>query len=184
MSIRTALLAVGLLMAAACGDDQCLVEPGCGSQVVVQQTPPPPVPAVLAIASFSVVETQVPGDYFCESYCLTPFVHIVETTGLGRAQIKSVTVFGYELSGAARWCPVEPGQQVTITLIEDAWIGASSMGQERTILVTYDDGVGGVATVSARTLVASSAPAIAVRGASNCNFTSAKPVQSLRSTSR
>jgi len=153
--LSTAILA----MSACSGDEECLTQPGCGSSSSSSSSARPPTAAVLQIASFSVLESSVPGDYFCDGFCLTPFVDIVEKTGLGRAYIKSITVLGYRvLSSTAQSCPFQPGQNASLLLFEDAWLTESSLGQERTLVVTYDDGTGSLVTMSARTLVTSTVP--------------------------
>ena len=178
-------LVAALLMVSACSRPAfCLTEPACPSQ-----PPPPstPVSSVLQIASFSVVESHIPGDYFCDGFCLTPFVDLVETTGLGRASIKSITVLGYRVvSTTGLSCVVQPGQRLNLVLNDDAWRSDSSMGEERTIEITYDDGTGVAATVAARTLVTSTAPERRV--SEGCRLGNAVPVNtvgpSLISTSR
>ena len=187
LSMKMTLLSVALLMVSACSDGPCLAEPGCDPP----PPPPPPaaVPAVLQIASFSVVEARIPGDYFCDAFCLIPFVDLVEKSGVGRAYITSITVLGYRvLPSTGQSCPVEPGRHVSLVLGEDAWLSESSLGQERTIVITYDDGTGTVSTLSERTLVKpspSEPQGFDPQGCRLGNATSLNtPAQSLRSTSR
>jgi len=152
-------LVAALVLVSACSGDQCLVEPGCWSSSPPPPPPPTPIAAVLEIASFSVVEYHIPGDYFCGGFCQTPVIDVVEKTSVGRAFIRSVTVLGYKtLSTTPSSCPVQPGQHLRLNPLEEAWLVDSAVGQERTILVTYDDGAGGVETLSGRTLVTSGLP--------------------------
>jgi len=176
-----------MVLVSACSGDQCLVEPGCGSSS--PPPPPPPIAAVLEIASFSVVEYHIPGDYFCGGFCQTPVIDVVEKTSVGRAFIRSVTVLGYKtLSTTPTSCPVQPGQHLRLNLLEEAWLVDSAVGQERTIVVTYDDGAGGAATLSGRTFVTASLPEGPFDNLSSCRL--GRPVSvemlapSLRSTSR
>ena len=149
---RLSFVAAALLVVSACSGEP-LPSPG------ELPPPPPPVGGVLQIASFSVVESRIPGDYFCDGFCLTPFVDVVEKTGVGRAYIKSITVLGYRVpSATANSCSVQPGRHLNLVLNDSAWLSDSSIGQERTIVITYDDGTGLVETLSARALVTSTAP--------------------------
>jgi hypothetical protein len=180
--MKVALLGVALLMVSACSDGSpCLVEPGCPSSA----SPPPPVAAVLQISAFSVAEARIPGDYFCDPFCLTPFVQVVEKTGVRRAYIKSITVVGYQVSSSTpQSCPVEPGQHVSLLLGEDAWRSESAIGQERTILVTYDDGTGTLSTLSERTLVTPSPSQPQTYDPRGCRLGNAVTVKTLASSLR
>jgi hypothetical protein len=163
---RTCLLLVTLLALAsvACSDGgrTChdgLMGPGCMAlpppakpQSKLPASPELLPPAALEIASFSVLAVPIPGDDECAlPYpCLVPVVDVVEETGVGRANVTSLTVVGYQLTSS---CPVGPGQRVSLSPGFFWWGVDTVMGQEQTIVVTYDDGTGVVHTLSAKGLV-------------------------------
>ena len=142
-----------LVLVSGCSDDtQCLVEPRCHGEK--PSTPPPPSPAELEIASFSVILYHTsPGDD-CFDGCEQPVIDVVEKTGLGRASIASVTMWGLlAVTSPGSTCTVEPGQH---RAIRSGWyspVTSSTIGEERTAIVTYKDGTGRIETLSASTLV-------------------------------
>ena len=133
-----------LVLASACSDsDPCLTTPGGCDKA--------PPPAVLKIASFSMIYYQSVSDDECFDGCEMPVIEVVETAG-GRASITSIRTWE---STAQSWtrCLVNPGQRRTFSTGQFNFAKTSTVGQERSIAVTYADGAGGVETLTANVFV-------------------------------
>jgi len=159
-SLFSLVFLVFLVFVGACsGPGGCLTEPGCadgsnrGGQQVKEQAPLPA--AVLELASFSMVYYRSVTDDECFAGCERPVIEVIET-GKGRASIGTITVWGFR-AGARTNCIVEPGQRRPLDV---RWFNpteSSTVGQERTILVTYNDGAGQTRELTGRTLVTTGA---------------------------